>query len=559
MSSDEKLVQMTIRVPQEIKNLIVEEATKQSCSSSEVVRNSVLSNLSGYYDDVEYIDPNQAEIMIATIKDVCTEIHNVKNALSAIGRNYNQQVRALNVVKKFSEKRIDVHDMLEEFRFIENDCNNFTQEKLDKIMERYDNISKFLWEEIMCYTRISGTRNGKKAIAYALGNNGRGHNGHRYRNLMIGTVGLLPEDVLGSSYLEQMEAIWAQKLSNNNLNQIRRIIVSFSPNELSKDNPEDIELAMQMCQEFCEESYDGHDALICLSADGKGSSNSPGSKLHAHILINNISSRDFRGCSREQTHFSYVMKEWNKVQSRYIAIDLGKGPKDKISQNERHMREENEKAIAMGLPAPHFIWKDVLKAKIKTAMDTATSKENFFENLLKCGVTAKLRKEGKPGEYISYQLIDLPPHYEEIRGYAKARSYTLGTDYDIEMLMKKIEENRLKNPVAERHNEVDISTLEYINTPISSAKKATDDTNSDAQENNSSSASSAPLTVTATSNTSVEVNTENIVEKDIRTETKKHKPMTAYERLKYEKEKMDRAEKERQLDRQLEYGYGKEF
>ena len=58
--------------------------------------------------------------------------------------------------------------------------------------------------------------------------------------------------------------------------------------------------------------------------------------------------------------------------------------------------------------------------------------------------------------------------------------------------MKKIEENRLKNPVAERHNEVDISTLEYINTPISSAKKATDDTNSDAQENNSSSASSAP-------------------------------------------------------------------
>ena len=165
MSSDEKLVQMTIRVPQEIKNLIVEEATKQSCSSSEVVRNSVLSNLAGYYDDVEYIDPNQAEIMIATIKDVCTEIHNVKNALSAIGRNYNQQVRALNVVKKFSEKRIDVHDMLEEFRFIENDCDNFTQEKLDKIMERYDNISKFLWEEIMCYTRISGTRNGKKAIA----------------------------------------------------------------------------------------------------------------------------------------------------------------------------------------------------------------------------------------------------------------------------------------------------------------------------------------------------------------------------------------------------------
>ena len=81
MSSDEKLVQMTIRVPQEIKNLIVEEATKQSCSSSEVVRNSVLSNLSGYYDDVEYIDAEQGAIVIDTVKNIFTEIHNIKNQL----------------------------------------------------------------------------------------------------------------------------------------------------------------------------------------------------------------------------------------------------------------------------------------------------------------------------------------------------------------------------------------------------------------------------------------------------------------------------------------------
>ena len=226
--------------------------------------------------------------------------------------------------------------------------------------------------------------------------NGCGHNGHKNRNLMIGTVGLLPEEF--GSYIEQMEMTWAQKLSRNNLNEIRRVIVSFSKNELSKDKPEDIELAMQMCQEFVQDAYDGHDALICLSADGVGE------KLHAHILVNNVSSRDFKGCTREQTHFSYVKSNWNRIQSKYVTIDLGKGPKEKISQNERRMRDENRRYAEEGLEGPNYIWKDDLRNRIRIAMNTASSKEEFIDTLEKNGVVAKTRKEGKPGTYYNRQI-----------------------------------------------------------------------------------------------------------------------------------------------------------
>ena len=400
----------------------------------------------------------------------------------------------------------------------------------------------------MCYTRISGTRNGRKAIAYALGN-GCGHNGHKNRNLMIGTVGLLPEEF--GSYIEQMEMTWAQKLSRNNLNEIRRVIVSFSKNELSKDKPEDIELAMQMCQEFVQDAYDGHDALICLSADGVGE------KLHAHILVNNVSSRDFKGCTREQTHFSYVKSNWNRIQSKYVTIDLGKGPKEKISQNERRMRDENRRYAEEGLEGPNYIWKDDLRNRIRIAMNTASSKEEFIDTLEKNGVVAKTRKEGKPGTYFAFELIDIPQRYECIRGSFKARSYSLGTDYDYDTIMDKISENRAKNPLKEVTNKPVSVNYEKVYAPlpsVSTRKTNTDDGNNNSSTSTSSSQSSGGgSSVTVTREENKTPTTDATVEK---TTTK---PRTAFERMKAERDRLDKEELERRFDRQLEYGFGKEF
>ena len=545
MASEEKLIQMTIRVPQSTKDLILKEAETRKCSSSEIIRSSIEDNLTNFNDDVEYVSQEDSQIIIEKIKDIFTQISDIKNALNAIGRNYNQKVRAMNIANKYSMHEIDLHDMLREFSFIEKEYQDISAEKLDEIMNRYESISQDLVEEIMCYTRISGTRNGKKAIAYALGN-GHGHNGYQYRNLMVGTVGLLPEE-FGVSYLDQMEAIWAQKLSKNNLNQIRRVIVSFSPNELSKDKEADIQLAMQMCQEFVRESYEGHDAIICLSADGKGSSNSPESKLHAHILINNVSSQDFKGCTRDQGHFSYVMREWNKVQRKYITIDLGKGAKDKISEKERHMREENEKASSEGLDAPHYIWKDDLKRRIQIAMNTATSKESFIEKLSDVGVIGKYRREGKPNEYIAYELVDIPVQYEVIRGSFKARSYTLGTDYDMEMLLKKIETNNKNKEKCSIQDNINMPDTTYVQESVNRSNSTTRNNNSDT--NNSSSTSSAGG-YGKTKSKGVECELKNPLEKK--------KPNTAYERLLLERAKMDKAYRERRMQ-QHDYEYGEDF
>ena len=62
-------------------------------------------------------------------------------------------------------------------------CKGFSPEVINEIMNRFDAIAEE-FVNVMAYTRISHTRNGRAAIQYARGN-GRGHNGHAKRNLLI--------------------------------------------------------------------------------------------------------------------------------------------------------------------------------------------------------------------------------------------------------------------------------------------------------------------------------------------------------------------------------------
>ena len=51
--------------------------------------------------------------------------------------------------------------------------------------------------------------------------------------------------------------------------------------------------------------------------------------LHNHILINDVSMTDSRGCDKQQYHFAAV-KEWtNDAAAKYLTLDFGKqGTKD---------------------------------------------------------------------------------------------------------------------------------------------------------------------------------------------------------------------------------------
>lgn len=417
MENESELVQITTRLPLNVKEKIDGLAKSGGCSTAEIIRRSVDGSLSKYLDGMQYVDVEQGETMKELVGSVYTELSGMRTELHRIGVNYNQAIKLKNQQNKFAEGRIC--PVTEE---------RSAPEAVNEIINRFDTIvEEFV--NVMAYTRISHTRNGRAAIQYARGN-GRGHNGHAKRNLLIGGVGMLPDEVI--PFEEQMAEDW-RRASGKNKNQVRRIVASLSKKEL---DPHDMDCAytlLEIAQEFVEEAYPGRKAAIFVQNDGKGE------KLHVHILVSNVDSIEYKGCTDEQTRFEYVKRNFNRVAGRHITLDNGKKAKDKFTQAERALEAENEEAAESGGEAV-YIWKDDLRQRILAAMENADSENGFLEALEDEGVKARYGTSKKYGEYISYELVDVPPHMEGADRKYKARSYTLGDSYGVEALREKLRE-----------------------------------------------------------------------------------------------------------------------
>lgn len=296
----------------------------------------------------------------------------------------------------------------------------------------------------MPYTRITPSRNGREAIDYALGGvDAKGHNGNEERNLLVGSVNMLPPEVMG--YADQMDIYW-RKASFRNLTQVRRIITSYSKDELDPKDPHSPEIALAIHQEHARTAYPGRQVLICVQVDGKGGC------IHVHEIVNNVSMVDQKGCTTEQTKFHYVAKTVDNIAEKYIKLSMdykdkydekthtAKIPANNVTQNERRMRNANQAAVQDGKEPPHYIWKDDLKNRILAAMSEATSREDYLKRLTAHGVEGEYRTSKKQSNYIIYELTDtIGFDGSKIPGNLKSKSYKLGSDYSLDTLDKMIQ------------------------------------------------------------------------------------------------------------------------
>ena len=419
MDNENELIQVTIRLPLKVKEKIDNVAKNSGCSTAEAIRRSLDGSLCKYSDEVQYVDVEQGETIRKQLKNLFTEVSDMRTELHRIGVNYNQEVKLKNQQNKLDKGRICP---------VTEESKGFTPEDINEIINRFDTIVEEL-VNVMAYTRISHTRNGRAAIQYARGN-GRGHNGHAKRNLLIGGVGMLPDDVI--PFEEQMAEDWA-RASGKNKNQVRRIVASYSEKELDPHGEDSAYMALESAQEFVEGAYPNRKAAIFVQNDGKGE------KLHVHILVSNVDSIEYKGCTDEQTHYRYVENHFDRVAGRHVKLDFGKKAKEKYSQNERRIRDENEEAAEKGR-AEEYSWMEDLRERIQTAMENADSENDFLEALEDEGVKARYGTSKRYGEYISYELVDVPPHMEGTNRKYKARSYTLGDAYGVEALREKLHE-----------------------------------------------------------------------------------------------------------------------
>ena len=189
-------------------------------------------------------------------------------------------------------------------------------------------------------------------------------------------------------------------------------IISFDPRD-GTDNGLTVDRAQQLGEEFCKTHFRGHQALVCTHPDGHNHSGN----IHVHIVINSLRIEEVpllpymdrpadtrQGCKHRCTdaameYFKAEVMEMCHRENLY-QIDLLHGSANRITEREywakrkgqAELDERNAEITADGLTPRTTKFetdKEKLRQKLRAALDTSTTFEQFSALLLRQGITVK--------------------------------------------------------------------------------------------------------------------------------------------------------------------------
>ena len=227
-------------------------------------------------------------------------------------------------------------------------------------------------------------------------------------------------------------------------------IISFDPRD-STDNGLSVDHAQQLGEEFCKTHFRGHQALVCTHPDGHNHSGN----IHVHIVINSLRIEEVpllpymdrpadtrQGCKHRCTdaameYFKSEVMEMCHRENLY-QIDLLHGSANRVTEREywvqkkgqAELDERNEKITAAGLPPRTTKFetdKEKLRQKLRAALDTSTTFEQFSTLLLRQGITVK-ESRGR----LSYLTPDRTK---------PITARKLGDDFDRAAVLARLEQN----------------------------------------------------------------------------------------------------------------------
>ena len=189
-------------------------------------------------------------------------------------------------------------------------------------------------------------------------------------------------------------------------------IISFDPRD-GTDNGLTVDKAQSLGEEFCNEHFPGHQAIVCTHPDGHNHSGN----IHVHIVINSLrieavpllpymdrpaDTKD--GCKHRCTdaameYFKSEVMEMCHRENLY-QIDLLHGSKNRVTEREYWAQKKGQLALdkenaareAAGQPTKPTKFetdKAKLRRTIRQALSQATSFDEFSSLLLREGVTVK--------------------------------------------------------------------------------------------------------------------------------------------------------------------------
>ena len=227
-------------------------------------------------------------------------------------------------------------------------------------------------------------------------------------------------------------------------------IISFDPRD-GTDNGLTVDRAQQLGEEFCKTHFRGHQALVCTHPDGHNHSGN----IHVHIVINSLRIEEVpllpymdrpadtrQGCKHRCTdaameYFKAEVMEMCHRENLY-QIDLLHGSANRITEREfwakrkgqAELDERNAEITADGLTPRTTKFetdKEKLRQKLRTALDTSTTFEQFSTLLLRQGITIK-ESRGR----LSYLTPDRTK---------PITARKLGDDFDRDTVLARLEQN----------------------------------------------------------------------------------------------------------------------
>ena len=189
-------------------------------------------------------------------------------------------------------------------------------------------------------------------------------------------------------------------------------IISFDPRD-GTDNGLTVDKAQSLGEEFCNEHFPGHQAIVCTHPDGHNHSGN----IHVHIVINSLRIEEVPflpymdrpadtkvGCKHRCTdaalrYFKSEVMEMCHRENLY-QIDLLHGSKNRVTEREYWAQKKGQLALdkenaareATGQPTKPTKFetdKAKLRRTIRQALSQAGSFDEFASLLLREGVTVK--------------------------------------------------------------------------------------------------------------------------------------------------------------------------
>lgn len=144
---------VTVRFTAEAWEAIRDTAAENGVSMAELVRMAVAGNLSRYLGDIRIVDKRQAAEIKKAIAALCDTVSRTEIELHRIGKNFNQQVRLMEIQRKYGDLKYASWDTrlrkIEEERAVMEDSANLSKEELETLISRYEQATKQVGE-LLC-------------------------------------------------------------------------------------------------------------------------------------------------------------------------------------------------------------------------------------------------------------------------------------------------------------------------------------------------------------------------------------------------------------------------